>query len=193
MDTRRFSGRRRHRRGLSVTATTAVITVGALVSSPAGASSRLATFTATTSSTSGAVLIGIGAGVLALGGIGIVIFTWSRRKRRPGQCAEQREALALAERAVQYWEGARAHLEAAAMERTDAEAASDGPSHEAKLAKSLDGLNAAKRQRDQCQLDLIHCMASGTPAMRPAPLQAQPFFTPGPEGTAPPTALPTDL
>src|SRR5580658_2204871 len=137
--------------GLSTAAVT-------LASSSAGASSRL-TIIATTSSNDGAVLIALGGAVLVLGGIGFVTFTWSRRKRRPVQCAEQREALELAERAVQYWQAARAHLEVA--ERTHADAPSEGPSHESLVAKADAGLKSAMQERDQRQLELIHCMASG--------------------------------
>jgi hypothetical protein len=143
---------------------------------------------ATTSSTSGAVLIALGGGVLVLGGIGFVVFTWSRRKRRPEQCAEQREALELAERAVRYWEAARAHLEAVAKERTQAEDVTHGPAHATLVANALEGLHSAMKQRDQCQLDLIHCMASGVPAVPviPATLAPLPFVTPDTDGSPPP-------
>lgn len=162
-----------------------VMTAGALDGSTAGASSRTA-IVATTSSTSGAVLIALGGGVLVLGGIGFVVFTWSRRKRRPTQCAGQREALELAERAVRYWEAARAHLEASEKERTQA-GERDGPSHASLVAKAVEGLNAAIRQRDQCQMELIHCMANGVPAVPviPAALAPRPFLTPGTDATPP--------
>jgi hypothetical protein len=161
----------------------------ALQCSAAGASNRVAMVTATTSS-SGAVLLALGGGVLVLGVIGVVGFTWSRRRRRPGQCAEQREALELAERVVRYWEGARAHLETAERQRALGDAAED-PTHAPQLAKAVEGLRTAIAQRDQRQLELIHCMASGVPGVPvipTAPLQPQPFFIPGTDATStPPT------
>jgi hypothetical protein len=141
--------------------------------------------TIATASSSGGVLIALGGAVLVLGIVGFVVFTWSRRKSRPSQCAEQREALALAERTVQYWQAARAHLEAVEKERTHVDVASDGSSHATLVAKAVEGLNLAVRQRDQCQLDLIHCMASGVPAVPVIPtLQPQPFLMPGPDGAS---------
>jgi hypothetical protein len=161
----------------------AVVTIA---SASAGASSRQPITIATTSSTDGAVLLALGGAVLVLGGIGFVAFTWSRRKRRPVHCAEEREALALAERAVQYWQTARSHLEVA--ERTHVDAPGEDPSHESLVAKADAGLKNAIHERDQRQLELIHCMASGVPAMPVVPtLQPQPFFTPGVEGTPPST------
>jgi Na+/melibiose symporter-like transporter len=166
----------------SVGLTMAAVT---LTSSSAGASSRQAIAIATTSSNDGALLLALGGAVLVLGGIGFVMFTWSRRKRRPVQCAEQREALELAERAVQYWQAARTHLEV--TERTHVDTPSEGPSHASLVAKAEAGLKSAMQERDQRQLELIHCMASG-PAMPVMPtLQPQPFFTPGAEGTPPST------
>jgi hypothetical protein len=186
MDASRSVGSRRIRRSRRIVASFAVVmTAGALVSSAAGASSRTATIIATTSSTSGAVLVALGVGVLVLGGVGFVLFTWTRRKRRPDQCAEQREALALAERAVQYWDAARAHLEAVERQRTQGDVV-DGPSHKTLMTNAVEGLNSAIKQRDQCQLDLIHCMANGVPAIRAVPTSgSQPFFTPGTDGTPP--------
>ncbi len=182
MDASRSHGSRWHRRVRRVVATIGGVTsVVALGSTTAGASSRTTMTIATTSSTSGGVLVALGGGVLVLGIIGIVIFTWSRRKRRPDQCAEQREALALAERTVQYWEAARAHLEALKMD-----VASDGTPHATLVAKAVEGLNSAVRQRDQCQLDLINCMASGGPAIPVNPtLQPWPYLTHGSDGESP--------
>ena len=154
-------------------------------SSSAGAADRQSLGTTTTSSTSGAVLIALGAGVLVLAGIGFVTFKWTRRKRQPLQCAEQRDALELAEKAVQYWEAARAHLES--VERQRAASTGDGPddsAHASLLANAVEGLRSAMHQRDERQLQLIRCMASGapgTPSMPPA--QSQPFFTPLTDGT----------
>jgi hypothetical protein len=183
---RTIGGRRRCRVRQIVAVSGVSMAAVTLVSSSAGASSRQAIAFATTSSNDGAVLIALGGAVLVLGGIGFVTFTWSRRKRRPVQCAEQREALELAERAVQYWQAARAHLEVA--ERTHADAPSEGPSHESLVAKADAGLKSAMQERDQRQLELIHCMASGAPAMPVVPtLQPQPFFTPGADGTPPTT------
>jgi hypothetical protein len=168
-------------------ATIGVVLAGALFSSSAGASSRVA-MTATTSSTDGAVLLALGGGVLVLGGIGFVLFTWSRRKRRPEQCAEEREALELAERAVRYWEAARAHLETVEKEHAAAGTSRDEPAHASLVAKAVEGLHTAVRQRDQRQLDLIHCMASGKSVMQIVAPAAppQPFFTPGTDGPSSP-------
>jgi hypothetical protein len=167
------------RRTLVVAATMGV--VSAVRVTAAGASTR-SPLLATASNTDGVVLIALGGGVLLLGVIGFVIFSWSRKKRRPSQCAQQREALAQAEQAVQYWQAARSHLEAVERARANVEAAGDEASHASLVAKAVDGLNAAMKQRDQCQLDLIHCMASGAPGvptLAPTPPEPQPFFIPG--------------
>jgi hypothetical protein len=138
------------------------------------------------SNSDGIVLIALGGGVLLLAVIGFVIFSWSRKKRRPVQCADQREALAQAEKAVEYWEAARSHLEAVERTRSTAGVTGDDPSHASLVAKAVDGLSAAMQQRDQCQMDLIRCMASGVPGLSvpaPAPTAPQPFFIPGPNDT----------
>ncbi len=176
------------RRAIACTATAAgAFVIGSWPDAVAGASNRLA-FTATTSG-SGGVLLALGGAVLVLGIIGFAVFTWSRRKRRPGPCAEQRAALELAERSVRYWEAAKAHLEAVDNTRTSSgEVAEDPSSHASLVAKAADGLRAALQQRDQCQLDLIHCMASGVPAVPviPTPTTAsQPFFIPGTDESSP--------
>ncbi|MGB8196025.1 MAG: hypothetical protein WCF25_03355 [Acidimicrobiales bacterium] len=173
----------RVRRTLGVAAT--VGSVSALWGSAASASTT-SPLLATTSNTDGVVLIALGGGVLLLGVIGFVVFSWSRKKRRPSQCAEQREALAQAEQAVQYWQAARTHLEAVERTRSNVAATSDDASHASLVAKAVDGLSAAMKQRDQCQLDLIHCMASGVagvPTLAPAPPEPQPFFIPGSRDT----------
>jgi hypothetical protein len=177
---------RRIRGGPLTTATLGFVLALASWPSSAGASSRLAV--TTTSPGSGGVLLLLGGAVLVLGGIGFFVFTWTRRKNRPNQCAAQREALEQAERAVRYWEGARSHLEAVERERTLIDAPSDEPAHATLVAKAVEGLNNAMKQRDQCQMDLIRCMASGVAAVpinSTAPLDAQPFFIPGPDGTTP--------
>jgi hypothetical protein len=131
------------------------------------------------------VLLILGGVVLFLGIIGFFVFTRSRRKRRPGECAAQREALELAERAVKYWEGARAHLEAVERERTLVDSPNEEPAHASLVAKAVEGLNSAMRQRDQCQMDLIRCMASGPagPINTSTRLEPQPFLAPGTDGT----------
>ncbi|HEY5009502.1 MAG TPA: hypothetical protein VIH73_00005 [Acidimicrobiales bacterium] len=141
---------------------------------------------AASSHADGIVLIALGGGVLLLGVIGFVIFSWSRKKRRPLQCADEREALAQAEKAVEYWETARAHLEAVERTRSSGDVTSDDASHASLVTKAVDGLRAAMKQRDQCQMDLIHCMASGVPGLpviAAVPADPQPFFIPGSNDT----------
>jgi len=140
------------------------------------------------------VLLILGGVVLFLGIIGFFVFTWSRRKRAPEECAAQRDALELAERAVKYWEGARAHLEAVERERTMVDSTVEEPGHASLAAKAVEGLNNAMRQRDQCQMDLIRCMASGLPAMpvNTGPLEPQPFLAPGSDGTSSSSPPPPD-
>jgi hypothetical protein len=159
---------------------------GVLTSTTAGASSRLPVLAASTSNADGIVLLALGGGVLLLGVIGFVIFSYSRKKRRPMQCADQREALAQAEKAVEYWQAARAHLEGVESARSTEGVASDDSSHASLVAKAVDGLSAAIKQRDQCQMELIRCMASGVPGLpvvASAPDQPQPFFIPGSNDT----------
>lgn len=118
---------------------------------------------------SGGLLIGLGLGVLVLGTVGFVAFTFARKKRRPSECGEQRDALASAERALQYWEGAIAHIQLVDRDRSGAAARGDEASragsahadvdHESLRSKSQLGYEAAVQHRDQCQLDLINCMA----------------------------------
>jgi hypothetical protein len=155
------------------------------LTSPAGATDRQSVGIIATSSNNGAGLVALGGGVLLLGGIGFVIFTRVRRQRKPSECAEQREALELAERAVQYWEAARAHLETVERPRTVVDnAPRDEPAHASLMAKALEGLDTALKQRDERQMDLIRCMASGgLMPIVPSP-HSQPFFTPGPDGTS---------
>jgi hypothetical protein len=183
---------RRIRGGLVTSATLGCVLALASGQSSAGAASRLAV--TTTSSGSGGVLLVLGGAVLVLGGLGFFVFTWTRRKSRPNQCAAQREALEQAERAVKYWEGARDHLEAVERERTLIDAPSDEPAHATLVAKAVEGLKNAMRQRDECQMDLIRCMASGVavPVTSASPIEAQPFFIPGTDGTTPNSPNTTD-
>lgn len=136
---------------------------------------------ATTSSNTGIVLIALVGGLFVLIGIGAVAFTLARRKRRPMPCAEQREALALAEKAVQYWEAVRAHVVAVETERLAADGAGNDSTHAGQLARAVEGVTSAMKQRDQCELDLIHCMAAGAPSISTTstPSNLQPFFIPG--------------
>lgn len=154
--------------------------------SAASASGR-PSLTATTSTNTGVVLLALVGGLLVLVGIGAVAFTLARRKKRPVPCAEQREALALAEKAVQYWEAVRAHVVAVETERLSAEGVeSDDATHATQLAKAVEGLSSAVKQRDQCEMDLIHCMASGAQMAPPiaAPPKDQPFFIPETDETS---------
>jgi len=185
---------RRIRSGRSVVASVGTVIASVVfVSSTASASSRQVVATATTSTKSGVLLLILGGVVLFLGIIGFFVFTWSRRKRRPSECAAQREALELAERAVQYWEGARAHLEAVERERTLVDL-NEEPAHASLAAKAVEGLNNAVRHRDECQMDLINCMASGVPAMplNTGPLEPRPFLAPGSDGAPSSSPRPAD-
>ncbi|HUZ41749.1 MAG TPA: hypothetical protein VMU68_10225 [Acidimicrobiales bacterium] len=167
-------------------ATFVTITLGFVVLpySAASASGR-STFTATTSANTGVVMLALVGGLLVLVGIGSVAFTLARRKKRPIPCADQREALALAEKAVQYWEAVRAHVVTVETERLSGDGAeSDDATHATQLAKAVEGLSAAMKQRDQCEMDLIHCMASGVRLAAIAPPQNHPFFIPGTDGTS---------
>jgi hypothetical protein len=144
---------------------------------------------ASTSTNTGVVMLALVGGLLVLAGIGTVAFTLARRKKRPSPCAEQREALALAEKAVQYWEAVRAHLVTAETERLNTEGSMiDDSTHATQLAKAVEGLSAALKQRNQCEMDLIHCMASGVPTAAPIVATSidQPFFIPGTDGTSTP-------
>jgi hypothetical protein len=186
MDVRRTIGPRPIHRFLATLALFgAVGGLDVLSASSAGASSRPA-LVATTSSGSGGVLLALGCAVLVLGIVGFVVFTYARRKRAPGRCAAQRDALELAEKSVQYWEAARAHLETVERQRTAVESSPDDAStHAALVAKAADGMRLAMQQRDQCQMELIRCMASGVPAVPvipESPGPSQPFFTPDNDG-----------
>lgn len=179
------------RRGLSTLALIGIaVVLDTLSASAAGASSR--SVVATTSTSSAGVLLVLGGTVLVLGIIAFVVFNYTRRKRTPGQCADQREALELAEKSVQYWEAARAHLADVERQRTHGEGtAFDASAHDSLVAKANEGLTSAVRQREECQMELIRCMASGVPAVPVIPQTSaptQPFFTPGIDG---PSSTPT--
>jgi hypothetical protein len=159
----------RRRRVLSVTLGSA--TVYSLLNAHAAFAANKVASSATTT-TKGGLLIGLGAVVLILGIAGFVVIKYSRKQRRPAPCADQRDALAAAERAIQYWEGALAHMQAVDRDRFRDRAngigdgaESDDPTspdvvHESSRTKSQSGYAAAVKYRDQCQLDLINCMAS---------------------------------
>jgi hypothetical protein len=144
----------------------------------------------------GALLLAMGAGVLVLGGGGFTILTWSRRKRAPQQCAHEREALEAAEQALRYWEGALAHLQIAARSQhgsaTD-NAGVEGDARESQaslLEKATSGHAQALQVRDERQLDLIRCMASGVakiPLTNPYISKLEPIRV----DTEPPTPPPT--
>jgi hypothetical protein len=158
-------------RVLAVTITSA--TLYSLLNAQSAFGATIYAASATSSPTNSGLLIGLGAGVIIIGGVGFVVLSYSRKKRRPTQCGEQRDALAAAERALQYWEGALAHIQSVDRDRFSAQSNSvvDGanpndpaPSdvdHESLRTKSQSGYAAAVKYRDQCHLDLINCMASG--------------------------------
>jgi len=77
-------------------------------------------------------------------------------------------------------------LETVERQRTALEGNPDDAStHASLVAKAADGLRLAMQQRDQCQMELIHCMASGVravPLTPQSPGPAQPFFTPDNDG-----------
>ncbi len=143
-------------------------------------------------STSGAgLLLAMSAGVVVLGIGGFTALTLSRRKRVPQQCALEREALIVAEQAVRYWEGALAHLEHGV--RTADGAGSEDGSRESQaslLAKAKSGHAKALQVRDERQLDLIRCMASGAAKIPPSPValsKLEPIRVEGPPPNPPAT------
>jgi len=152
--------------------------VGALMlvllnESPVWGVGRVVVASKTANATSGAgLLLAMGAGVLILGVGGFTILTWSRRKRAPQECALEREALEVAEQAVRHWEGALAHLQNAAQSHDVAgvdNAGAEGTSRETQaslLQKAMSGHASALKIRDERQLDLIRCMASGVAKTR---------------------------
>ncbi len=143
----------------------------------------------------GALLLGLGAGVLVLGGGGFTVLMWSRRKRAPQQCALEREALATAEQALRYWEGALHHLQNTARDvATTDNAGTGGPpeSHASLLEKAMNGRASALKERDERQFDLIRCMASGaggTPLSNPYTPKLEPLTFDAERPTNPPTTF----
>jgi hypothetical protein len=146
----------------------------------------------------GALLLAMGAGVLVLGGGGFTLLTWSRRKRAPQQCAPEREALEMAEHAVRYWEGALGHLQLSAKSQvvtpSDNEVVDGAPreTQASLLEKAMRGHAQALQARDERQLELIKCMASGggaTPLKNPYVPKLEPLTFDTERPTAPPTTL----
>lgn len=147
--------------------------VGALVlfllnESPVWGAGRVVVASKTANATNGgALLLAMGAGVLVLGGGGFTILTWSRRKRAPQQCALERDALEVAEQALRYWQGALAHLQNVAQSQNESAIDNEGDQGSARetqaslLEKATSGHASALQVRDERQLDLIRCMASG--------------------------------
>lgn len=154
---------------------------------------------ATTTSTrpvGGGLLVGLGAGVLVVGGLGFLLLAWARRKQRPSECAEQRTALAMAENALKYWDDALLHLRDVDPARAVLDATGNvaAPHHHrpnemnatesaTSLMKAQVGRDAAAKYRDQCQMDLIRCTASGGSTLAPMLVpQVVPVLTPSEPG-----------
>ena len=145
----------------------------AALARPAFASSRPGSIVASSSVSSGPVII-LGVAVVLAVVLGFAFALTSRRKKQPTQCAEQRSAFESAERALSYWEAAVSHLqsvehhpgESGADERAGTPGAyryghsADMSDEEfaALVKKAVDGRDAAAKYRDQCQIDLIVCM-----------------------------------
>lgn len=144
--------------------TTIVVFSLLLVTEAPAWGSQVRTASKSASATSGAgLLLAMSAGVVILGIGGFTALTWSRRKRAPQQCSLEREALEVAEQAVRYWEGALLHLHQHPQVREDPPGSveTSRESHESLLAKAKSGHERAVKERDERQLDLIRCMASG--------------------------------
>lgn len=112
------------------------------------------------STTSAGPLLFMGAAVVLLAVMGFTFLAASRRKKRPEECAEQRAALAAAENALQSWQRAVAHLQVVESGEASSHLTDDGSGEglAERLQKAIDGRSAAARHRDQCQLELIHCL-----------------------------------
>ena len=143
------------------------------VARPAFASGRPGTLLASSSVSSGPIIV-LGLAVVLAVVIGFAFAVTSRRKKQPTQCAEQRSALEAAERALTYWEAAVAHLQSvephAGVPGADDPGATPEPYRYGRSAdmsdeefatlvkNAVDGRDAAAKHRDQCQIDLIVCM-----------------------------------
>ena len=136
------------------------------------ASARSGSIVASTSVSSGPVIL-LGVAVVLAVVLGFAFAVTSRRKKPPTQCAEQRSAFESAEQALLYWEAAVAHLQSvehhpgASGAEHDATpeayrygrtASMSDQEFEALVKKAVDGRDAAAKHRDQCQIDLIVCM-----------------------------------
>jgi hypothetical protein len=166
--------------------------------SPVWGSQRVAVSTTGNATGGGALLLGLGAGVLILGGGGFTVLMWSRRKRAPQPCATEREALEMAEQAVRYWEGALMHLRNAARSQDGGargDTSDDGATRESNaslLEKAKSGHASALKVRDERQLELIRCMAStggSTPAGKTKVETLQPIRFDADLPSTPPTPL----
>jgi hypothetical protein len=104
----------------------------------------------------------------------------------------------MAEQALRHWEGALVHLQNAA--RNQGGAASDsvgaegatGESQASLLEKATNGHASALKARDERQLDLIRCMASGTagtPLKNPYTARLEPLTFETERPTTPPTSF----
>jgi hypothetical protein len=146
---------------------------------------------AATSKVSVGPIIVLGVAIVILAALATAFVTTARRKKRPSECAEQRGALESAERALHYWEAAVAHLrevdlEAGAHSGTGASGAArefkyghtddmTGQEFAELLRRAVDGRNAAERYRDQCQADLVHCIAEPVVEPRITPYDPEPL------------------
>ena len=142
------------------------------------------------------LLIGFGAGVLVVAGLGFFLFSWARRKRRPFERAEQVAVLAASESALKYWDTAIDHLgevdenskfelrnrhqvdvdpARTVLHATGNEMASrhetwidtNDAEFEKMILRAHEGRDAAVKYRDRCQMELIRCMASGGSTLVP--------------------------
>jgi len=175
------------------------LTLDLLNESPVWGEGRVVAASKSANATNGgALLLAMGVGVLVLGGGGFTILTWSRRKRAPQQCALEREALEVAEQAVRYWEGALAHLQHTTQSHDGSvidNGGAGGPSRETQaslLEKATAGHANALQVRDERQLDLIQCMASGaatTPLSKPDISKLEPRTFDAELSTPPPTTF----
>jgi hypothetical protein len=146
---------------------------------------------ATTPKVSIGPIIVLGAAVVILAALAFAFVTTARRKKRPSECAEQRGALESAERALRYWEAAVAHLRVVDLE-SGAQHNTDGAGsarefkygHTAEmtseefaelLKRAVGGRDVAERYRDQCQVDLVHCIGEPVVGPRITPYDPEPL------------------